>query len=593
MGGVGKTQLALAYAQRHRKDYQLGWWIPAETQLGIITALADLAAVLGLRTEQTPVALAAQVRDALAARSGWLLIFDNAPDPTVVAEFLPVAGGGHVLVTSRNSAWQGIAEPVPVDLLTLDEAMQLLVRRSGDSDRQAAARLAEALDRLPLALEQASAYVAQQHLTLAAYLELFDQRRAELLARGTPLAYQGTVDATFSLIVQQLRQRNPAAVQLLEFCALLAPDELPIEVLLSQPQRLSEPLATAARDPLGRREVEGALFAAGLLTRDAGETARIHRLIRIVIQDNLLESDRERYISDAIELMAELFPLGGDEPDSWPQSAQLLPHAQTLIDHPLSAQANTRGLANLLMSVGDYLHGRGLDWLLARQMHEQAVAIYQQLDEHDSFDVASGLTHLARDLNRLGEHEGARELNQQALVMYKRIYEGDHHSVAQTLINLAADLTAFGEHERARELDEQALAMRQRLYQGDHPEVAMSLNNLAFDLRGTDELERARELDEQAVAMRQRLEQGDHPLTASSLNNLADDLRALGEYERAREPDEQALAMRQRLYQGDHPDVAMSLNNLADDLPALGDYERARELDRQALAMQQLLLDLS
>ena len=311
MGGVGKTQLALAYAQRHREDYELGWWIPAETRLGMLTALADLGEVLGLRGEQTPAEVAVQVRDGLAERSGWLLIFDNAPDPTAVAEFLPVAGGGHVLVTSRDPAWQGIAEPVSVDLLTSDEAVQLLVGRSGDGDRQAAARLADAVDRLPLALEQASAYVAQQHLTLAGYLELFDQRRAELLARGKPLAYQGTVDATFTLTIQQLRERNAAAVQLLELCALLAPDELPLDLLLSQPHRLPEPLAAAAQDPLQRHETAAALFAAGVLTKDMGGTARMHRLIQAVTQDHLPEPERKQHVTEAVELMAELFPYEG------------------------------------------------------------------------------------------------------------------------------------------------------------------------------------------------------------------------------------------------------------------------------------------
>jgi hypothetical protein len=94
MGGVGKTQLALAYAQRYRADYQLGWWVPAETELGMVTALADLGVVLGLPTGLPPAELAAGARDALGERSGWLLIFDNAPDPAAVAEFLPGAGGG-------------------------------------------------------------------------------------------------------------------------------------------------------------------------------------------------------------------------------------------------------------------------------------------------------------------------------------------------------------------------------------------------------------------------------------------------------------------------------------------------------------------
>ena len=235
MGGVGKTQLALAYAQRFRGEYTLGWWVPAQTELGMLSALANLGVVLGLPAELAPGELAARARGALGERSGWLVIFDNAPDPAAVAEYLPGAGGGHVLVTSRDSAWRGIADPVRVDLLALQDAVELLVRRTGDPDEQAATRLAQALGRLPLALEQAAAFAVQQRLPLAGYLELFAQRRAELLALGEPLAYGGTVDATFTLTLDQLRARSPAAVLLLELCALLAPDEIPLPLLLEDP----------------------------------------------------------------------------------------------------------------------------------------------------------------------------------------------------------------------------------------------------------------------------------------------------------------------------------------------------------------------
>jgi hypothetical protein len=137
------------------------------------------------------------------------VIFDNAPDPVAVAEWLPGSGGGHVLVTSRDSAWQGIADPIPVDLLSQENAVELLLRRSGDTDQQAAARLAEALGRLPLALEQAGAYTAEQRMPLARYLELFEGRRAELLALGKPLAYQGTVDATFTIALDPTPKGQP------------------------------------------------------------------------------------------------------------------------------------------------------------------------------------------------------------------------------------------------------------------------------------------------------------------------------------------------------------------------------------------------
>ena len=127
MGGVGKTQLALAYAQRHRADYELGWWIPAETRLGMLTALAELGEVLGLRGEHSP-GRSGRPGAGCARGAVWMAAdLRQCADPAAVAEFLPVAGGGHVLVTSRDPAWHGIAEPVPVDLLTSDEAVQLLV----------------------------------------------------------------------------------------------------------------------------------------------------------------------------------------------------------------------------------------------------------------------------------------------------------------------------------------------------------------------------------------------------------------------------------------------------------------------------------
>jgi tetratricopeptide (TPR) repeat protein len=589
IGGVGKTQLALAYAQRYRADYQLGWWVPAETELGMVTALADLGVALGLPGELPPAELAAGARDGLGGRSGWLLIFDNAPDPAAVAEYLPGAGGGHVLVTSRDSAWQGIADPVPVDLLPQQAAVGLLLRRSGDPDELSAARLAEALGRLPLALEQAAAYAATARLALARYLELFEERRAELLALGKPLAYHGTVDASFTLAVDQLRAADPAAGQLLELCALLAPDEIPVPLLLSEPQLLPQPLATAAADSLQRGEAVGVLYRQGLLTRDTADTARVHRLVQAVTFAHLGETDRQQRTIDAIELLAGLFPSESREPDRWPRCSQLLAHGQAVIDHARALSLSSAVLSRLLTSIGIYLRGRGLDVRRARELHEQALAMRKRLYDGDHPSVAASLTTLSIDLHVQGEYQQAREVDEQALAMYQRLHGGDHPNVATSLSNLASDLYVLGEYGRAREFFEQALAMRQRLYGGDHASVATSLSNLAIDLRRAGEHQRAGELFQQALAMHQRLYDGDHPSVAASLNNLAIHLRRAGEYGRARELFQQALAMYQRLYDGDHPSVAASLSHLAIDLRRAGDDEEARELDEQALAIYRRL----
>ena len=423
MAGIGKTQLALAYAQRYRGDYTLGWWIPAETQLGMLTALAELGPVLGLPEHLPPAELAARTRDTLGERSGWLLIFDNAPEAAAVADYLPGAGKGHVLITSRDSAWQGLADAIPVDLLSLESAVNLLVRRTGDADQQAAARLAEALGRLPLALEQAAAYAASRGVPLGRYLELFIQRRAELLALGKPLGYQGTVAATFTLALDQLRKTNLAAMQLMELCALLAPDELPLPLLLSQPQLLPEPLSTVATDSVQHGEMVGMLYQRGLLTRDVAGSARMHRLVQDVTLAYLSDADRLQRTTEAVSLLDELLPSKTWEPDTWPQCGQLLAHIQALLNHGWVDQLSRPPLGSLLTRTGNYVWARGLDERLARQMHEQALAVAQRLFEGDHPDVATGLSNLALDLRGLEDYERAREVDEQALAMRQRLAE--------------------------------------------------------------------------------------------------------------------------------------------------------------------------
>jgi tetratricopeptide (TPR) repeat protein len=587
MGGIGKTQLARAYAHRYADHYQLGWWVPAETDLTITAALTQLAAALGLPAELPPAQLVVRLYQLLAEQDGWLLVFDNAEQPAVVEPFVPKAGRGHVLLTSRNPAWRGIADPIPIDLLPLPAAVRLLQQRTGDPDRHAAQTLAEELGRLPLALEQAGAFIDAQRLSLARYLKLYQQRRAELLSRGLPIGYPDTVDATLTIALDRLREQHPAAVQLLELCAVLAPDQLPARMLLSEPGGLPEPLAAAARDPLRADETVGALYQVSLLTADVGDTARLHRLVQAVTRQHLSGPDWDARVDQAVQLVASLFPREGWEPSQWPRCSLLLAHAETALGHAEQCQRSTPAAGVLLSNVGVYLRARGLH-RRARPLDERALAIRRQLYDGDHAEIAESLFHLSWDLSHAGEFQGAREVSGQALAMHRRLHAGDHPDVAWSLHRFATTLRGLGEVERARDLHEEALAMRQRLYAGDHRDITASLQMLGIDLRELGEVERARELHEQALAMHQRLYGHDTDVVdvAEDLLQLGMDLRELGEVERARELHEQALAMGRRIRGGDHLEIALYLEQLAVDLAALGEVARARELDAEAAAMR-------
>jgi tetratricopeptide (TPR) repeat protein len=246
------------------------------------------------------------------------------------------------------------------------------------------------------------------------------------------------------------------------------------------------------------------LYRQSLLTRDNSDTARMHRLLQDVALAHLREADRHQRTVEAVELLGELFPYRGDDPNEWPRCAQLLAHAQAVLAHAL--RLTSPALSELLTRTGNYLWGRGLDVRLAQELYEQALSMRQRLyhgGDHPS--VGTSLNNLANCLNELGKPELARELYEEALAMSRRLYEGDHRNVAQSLNNFASCLRALGEHDQGRELHEEALAMRRRLYEGDHSDVAQSLKYLAISLRAVGEHDRARELDEEALAMQHRL----------------------------------------------------------------------------------------
>jgi hypothetical protein len=322
LGGVGKTQLAIEYAWRHAGAFQLVWWVNAEQAALVGEQLAGLAGTLGVTVSGDVGRDAVAVLERLRHRDGWLLIYDNAPDAEQIWPWLPTAGAGRVLITSRSPVWGGMATRVPVDVLDRPDALALLNRRIQGLGEGAGRELADELGDLPLALEQAAAYIEATGMPVARYLEKFRLGRAAMLGRGRDLAYRGTVDTCWAFALTELTSNDPAAAELLAVAAYYGPDPVPLNLLASHLAD-GELAAAVADDDLD--EVVAAVRRFSLARRD-GTTLQLHRLVAAVIRAHLTADQRAAAARQVRRQLRAACPGDPDYPATWPRWAGLASH---------------------------------------------------------------------------------------------------------------------------------------------------------------------------------------------------------------------------------------------------------------------------
>jgi tetratricopeptide (TPR) repeat protein len=572
LGGVGKTQLALEFAHRFGSDYDLVWWIAAELPTSATADLATLAQELGIEQAADQAEMVTMLFRKLRGRQRWLLVYDNAERPDRLAGLLPPGGGGQVLVTSRWSAWGGQAAPLRIDVLARDESIAFLAKRTSADDHASLDVLAELLGDLPLALEEAAAYLEETGVGLGEYLELVRERARELFGLDQPAddehGDQRRVATIWSLSLDRVHQEAPAAEALLSLCAFLAP-EVPRELPPEQPQLLPEELAKAVSDPLAYNRMLGVVGRYSLATVSP-TTVAVHRLVQAVIQARLGQDGERRWAEVAVGLLWESFPNDSWEVPTWSACERLLPQLLAVAGHAERLGVAGERAGWLLDRASTYLRERGL-YRQARPIAEQAVTVTEAALGSADPQVAWRCDTLGRVLRRLMKLTAAGAQFERALAISEAALGPDHPDVAIRHGNLGDVRRDLGDLEGARAQYERALAIGEAVYGPDHWQVAAYRVSLGNVLQALGDLAGARAQLERALAISEAALGPDHPTMAIYRNNLGGLLQALGDLAGARAQYERALEISEAALGPDHPDVATWRNNLGNVLQALGE----------------------
>jgi Tetratricopeptide repeat len=514
LGGAGKTSLAVEYAHRHLAEVGVAWQFAAEDATVLAAGFGELAAQLGVRglaDARDPVASVHAVLAGFAAP--WLLIFDNVADLASVAAFLPPAGPGRMLITSQNPAWPGQMLDVP--MLDQDVAADFLVNRTGDLDRRAARALADELGGLPLALEQAAAYIWATGGTLAGYLALFRQRRAEMLARGEPTGYDKTVASTWGLAFDRL-QTAPGAVGLLRLVAFFAPEAVPLRLLLQPREGLADQLGRDVapvlvpllEDQLAAGDAVAALRRYSLVSPPADGAVSVHRLVQAVTLDQMPGDLAAAWRQAAAAVIEAAMPDDPLQPGTWPVYVLLLPHAQVALAD------DSDGMAR----VATYLGASG-SFAAARDLQRRVLDARERVLGAEHLHTLAARYGLAYWTGRAGDRAAARDLFAALLPVEERVLGQEHPDTLAARHNLANWSGEAGDRAAARDLLAALLPVEERVLGQEHPSTLAARHDLADWTGRAGDPAAARALFAKLLPVRERVLGPEHPDTLSTRSN--------------------------------------------------------------------------
>lgn len=610
LGGIGKTQMAAEYAYRHAQDYTSIFWLQAETAEHLRSDLLAMANLLDLPEQEEPDQrkIMSAVHRWLVSHRHWLLILDNVQDIEEVKALLPVVSRGSLLFTTRLPTLGTLAQTLHLERMTREEGIHFLLQRIGQIQRSsptrslengvptseyaAAEQLFVLMDGLPLALDQAGAYMEKTQSSLSDFLHLFQKYPTQLLhARETYDQHPASVATTFLLTFEQLQQTNPIAADLLILYCMLPLDGIPEELVTEANAYLGPALSILGTDILRYHQALQDLLAYSFVRR-LPETQQIvlHRLVQLVIREQLENEARQQWAARLFQATNAIFPrweytiIPDDDVDAWPRNQRLLPLVFACEAFLEQYQVYIPEALHLLARAAHYLRLRA-QYGQAEELCRSAMKLTTIIHQNDHLETAMVLFVHVPLYYDLGRYEEARVFCQRALTLYEQ-FLGAEHSVTIAAANFLAELSRLcGKDQKAEALFLRVLAFYE--HHGKGAEMASPLFSLGNLYRTQRQFEKAESLLLRALALRKQELGPEHFHTAGSLRGLALLYMECGRYNEAEVLYQRAFAIYEQTLGPAHPQVALALMQFGQLYMMQQRYSEAEGLYQRSLALQE------
>ncbi|KAF2804401.1 tetratricopeptide repeat domain-containing protein [Mytilinidion resinicola] len=423
LGGIGKTQLAVAYAKLHRADYSAIFWLNIKDEDSLKQSFARVARRI-LREHPSASRLDAVTEDSKLDEVVDALAGNTDHAAIDIRRFLPEAYHGSIIITTR-SAQVSVGHRIRLGKLKdVHDSLQILSnasRREGVLDDPDAEQLVKELDGLPLALATAGAYLDQVPTSFMDYLRLYKASWLKLQQTSPELSsYEDrALYSTWQLSFDHIKQQNELSAKLLQLWAYFDNQDIWFELLR-----------------------EGALNGPEWLSQLTEDELSFNQTARLLCDHGLAEVDKS------------LKEIGLE---SRGYSMHSCVHSWTV--HVLNQEWDSRTASLALQCVGSHVRDNNASHVTQRRLIRHAAKCWSSVVNHvvgeDGIEWALySFGYLYADQGKLIE---AEEMYQRALQGYEKAWGPDHTSTLDTVNNLGSLYVDQGKLIEAEEMYQRAL----------------------------------------------------------------------------------------------------------------------------------------
>ena len=595
LGGIGKTALALKYANDHQTDYQFIYLIRAETSQSIRDWLLKLADELYIpRVERIEERLELLKRRLDRFEQKYLLIFDGIDQIEAFDEFtkyLPDRGNC-LLLTSRMPGQSTTRnfELIELKPFSLEDAVDYLLQATGSKEEDKASELAERLGRLPLALKHAAGYIRSSGISIHKYIQVFDQFQLKLFEdeRLSLLTKEKkTILTTWNISLNAIEtvHKCPLAKEVIAFFAFLGQAPIPLDLIsdwfkMTYPPSKELDLLDALRYLCGYSMIDG-----------SSDFYQIHPLVQQVTHHQMA-NPQQVFEQVIMTLTLKFKQFQRDDANTWNPTRPTIPHALSLFKlKDLMASITLKKQFAFMTQLGNICLTYG-DFYQALEVKQGSLEIAKRWNDlNPQFHIprialANNYNDIGGILDSLGKFAEALEYYQKASEVWLDLYGEVDSNLARTYNNIVVCLDSLERYDEAEEYLKKALNIFLNLHGEEHPDMVGSYNNIGLRLQRLGRHDEALKYFQKGLEIILRVHGKTHSYVGIGYNNIGASLMELRKFDKALESFQGALMIDQEVYKKEHPNAATTYNNIGQCLERMEKYKEALKYHQKALRIK-------